>query len=146
MERKFILALDKVLTEKIFKNERVLCSAAGVDQGGFNRFLKTSRFKLGKGERPEKPKDNLNLDAVSKLVDTMGGRLVFPWDNCDTDTSKEVIELKSKVEQLQKEVAKLKMDLYACEKMRDGYENIIRDKLPSYDMVAEGTPKNKSCA
>lgn len=139
-------ALDKVLSEKIIKNERVLCMAAGVDQGGVNKYLKTMRYRLGKGEKPEKLKDNLNLDIVSKLVDVMGGQLIFPWDENYNDMNAEIARLQKENEKLKADNLLLDKKLYACEQVCQKFENMITQQLPTANDVPVEARQSKSCA
>ncbi len=146
MELKFMQALDKVLSEKIIKNERVLCMTAGVDQGGVNKYLKTMRYRLGKGEKPEKLKDNLNLDIVSKLVDVMGGQLIFPWDENYNDMNAEIARLQKENEKLKNENSILDKKLFACQQMKEEYKAIITQQLPTVNGVPVEARQDKSCA
>lgn len=146
MEQKFMLALDKVLSEKIVKNERVLCQKAGIDQGGMNKYLKTMRYKLGKGEKPDKLKENLNLDIVSKLVEVMGGELIFPWDRAYSEEHVLIAQLKEEIERLKAENLELDRQLYACEKMRQKFEDMITQRLPSHSDIPAEIRQNKSSA
>lgn len=146
MEQKFMLALDKVLSEKIIKNERVLCQKAGIDQGGMNKYIKTMRYKLGKGEKPEKLKENLNLDIVSRLVEVMGGELIFPWDNAYSDEQVQIAKLKEEIEALKVKNSELDKQLYACEQMRQKFEDMITQQLPTGKKMPENVRQNKSSA
>lgn len=124
MEKKFREALDKVLSEKIFKNESALCSAAGVDQGGVNKFIRTMKFRLGKGEAPDRLKDNLNLDIVSKLIDAMGGELLFPWESKEISSHNELQEALKTIE-------KQKEEIKIISAQRDAFKEVLKERLSS---------------
>lgn len=87
MEKKFRDALLKVVENGVFKNISALCAAADVDQAGVSAFIKTTKFYAGLSQqKPGRPKQNMNLEVVSKLVDAMQGELVFPWDSSENQT------------------------------------------------------------
>ena len=149
MEKKFREALLRVLDDKTFKNESALCEAAGVNQGGFNKYIRTVRFLAGESKEPAQIKENLNLDIVSKLVDAMGGELVFPWDSTEDvqtnaysvkkdDTGGEIARLKRELAQKQKAIETLTTQ---SETLR----TVIKD-ITGRNMRFENDRQNKSCA
>lgn len=138
MEKKFREALLKVLADKTFKNESALCAAAGVNQGGVNKFIRTAKFRAGECEQPAHIKDNLNLDIVSKLVDIMGGSLVFPWDSPEAGCSHEL-------ENLKKELAEKTTEIKKLETENNLLKQLIRD-IAGKNIRPEDARQNKNCA
>ena len=116
MEKKFKNALLKVLDEKTFKNILALSSASGVDQAGLTRFVNTLRAEE-EGKEVKNPKDNLNLAAVSKLVDCLGGRLIFPWESPEVVTQNELIEARKTIEEQREEIIALRAVNQAYERL-----------------------------
>ena len=116
MEKKFKNALLKVLDEKTFKNILALSSASGVDQAGLTRFVNTLRAKE-EGKEVKNPTDNLNLAAVSKLVDCLGGRLIFPWESPEVVTQNELIEARKTIEEQREEIIALRAVNQAYERL-----------------------------
>ena len=138
MEKKFQEALLKVLADKTFKNESALCEAAGVNQGGLNKYIRTVKFLAGESKEPAQIKENLNLDIVSKLVDAMGGELVFPWDSPEAGCRYEL-------ERLQRELAKSQKDIEKLTTEKETLRTVIRD-ISGINMGFENDRQNKSCA
>lgn len=123
MEKKFREALLKVLQDGTFKNVRALALAAEVDQGGLSRFLATMGYG-GKGEVPKLAKGNLNLQTVSKLVDSMGGVLIFPWELQGNSSKSELIEAQRIIDEQKEEIKKIQTE-------RDAFENILLKRISS---------------
>lgn len=138
MEKKFRKALLKVLADKIFKNESALCAAAGVNQGGVNKFIRTAKFRAGECEEPSHLKDNLNLDVVSKLIDVMGGKLIFPWDSQDAGCLHELETIKRELEEKNIIITKLEAE-------NDVLKQLIRD-IAGENIHREKNQQRKSCA
>ena len=138
MEKKFREALLKVLTDKVFKNLSALCGAAGVDQGGINTFINTMKFRAGECAEPNRLKDNLNLDVVSKLIDAMGGELVFPWESPEVGCRSELEKIKLELERKNEIIRTLTAE-------KDLLRDIIRD-ISGKDAQPDEPRQNKSCA
>lgn len=146
MRKKFIEGLDRALAAKQFKNEAELCRIAGIDKAVFNRFYSTIRYSRGEIEKPTRTKDNINLDTVSNLIDALGGMLVFPWDKDDDTIYAKARKLEEELAIAKGEILRLEGELSACEKMCSRFENIIRDKIPSYSEAQVEARQDKSCA
>lgn len=146
MEGKLVSALDRAVAEKRFKNVSMLCQEAGVDQGSISAYLRTKKFLAGQGKKPARLKPSIQLDVASKLVDALGGVLIFPWEEKVGEANAEIARLQKEVERLKSENTLLDKKLYACEEMRQKFENMITQQLPSVnDTPVEGR-KNKSSA
>ena len=152
MEKKFREALLKVLADKTFKNESALCEAAGVNQGGLNKYIRTVKFLAGESKEPAQIKENLNLDIVSKLVDAMGGELVFPWDSmksCQENTNSEKTTMDSdetgEIARLQRELAQKQKAIETLTTEKETLRTVIRD-ITGRNMRFENDRQNKSCA
>lgn len=111
MEKKFREALLHVLEDGTFKNVRALALEADVDQAGLSRFLATMGFG-GKSDVPKLAKSSLNLQSVSKLMDTMGGTVVFPWEETEL-TNQDNSKQTQRIKDLEEELAQLKVKLDA---------------------------------
>lgn len=146
MQEKFILAVEKFLAEKKAKNVYQLSLAAGIDQAAFSSFLKTHQYLDGKGEKPSRIKNDLYLDSAGKVIEYMGGELVFPWDKESDENYMEIIRLRKELEASRERITILEKELYACEKTRDRYEDMIRGNMAArHDMPVE-IRQNKSSA
>lgn len=138
MEKIFRRALLKVLEDGTFKNTRALAQAAEVDQAGLSRFLKTMGF--GRTDAPPSlTKGSLNLQTVSKLVDCMGGTLVFPWDSPEASYRHELEKTKEQLKAQERELIELKAQNSALMKL-------ISDRLNQPAIVLEDAQQNKNCA
>lgn len=104
METKFREALLKVLEDGTFKNVLSFANVAGVDQGGLSKFLKAMGYGGKKVDPLSPPKDNMNLKTVSKLVDCMGGVLVFPWDATTPTLQRDLDQARKQLEIQEKEL------------------------------------------
>lgn len=127
MQKKFIEALDKVVTEKKppFKSISALCKAIGYDRSGLTRFWNTRK----NGEDSQKQaKNDLNLTTVSKVVDVLGGYLVFPWDKESTESHIEIVKLKTELETVKKEREILKRKLSECIAVRKELRSMLDDR------------------
>lgn len=122
MEKRFREALLKVLADKTFKNVSALCGAANVDQGGVNAFILTMKYRAGERSEPARIKDNMNLDVVSKLVDAMGGELVFPWDSPEANSRQEL-------EKANKEIARKDEEIIGLRAKNETLLQLVRDRL-----------------
>lgn len=138
MEKKFREALLKVLADKTFKNESALCGAAGVDQGGVNAFIRTMKYRAGQCPEPSRIKDNMNLDIVSKLVDVMGGELVFPWDSPEANCHSQLKAMEQKIVEKETTIQDLKSKINIL-------REVIKD-LNSQNVQPDEFRQNKSFA
>lgn len=144
MEGKLVSALDRAVAEKRVKNVSTLCQEAGVDQGSISAYLRTKKFLAGQGEKPARLKPSIQLDVASKLVDALGGVLIFPWDEKVGEANTEIARLQKEIEKLKNENILLDKKLYACEEMRQKFENMITQQLPSPHNIPADGRKNKS--
>ena len=137
MEKIFRRALLKVLEDGTFKNTRALAQAAEVDQAGLSRFLKTMGY--GRTDAPPSlTKGSLNLQTVSKLVDCMGGTLVFPWDSPEASYRHELEKAKEQLKAQKLELIKLKAQ-------KSALKELISDRLDQHSFATDAQ-KNKNCA
>ncbi|MGE9984858.1 hypothetical protein [Desulfovibrio sp. SGI.169] len=139
MEKKFRGALLKVLEDKTFKSVNVLCGEAGVDHAGIVNFVNTMKFQAGECPEPSRVKNNLNLDVVSKLIDVMGGELVFPWDSPEAECQSQLKKFREENENLKMEIVKLKAQ-------KEAFMELIGDKFAASSTAPEEPRQNKSCA
>lgn len=135
MEKIFRGALLRVLGDGTFKNTRALSQAAEVDQAGLSRFLKTMGY--GRTDAPPSlTKGSLNLQTISKLVDCMGGVLVFPWDSSEASCRCELEKAKEKIKEQEEELVGLR-------RIEKKYDELI-DKMVSKQ--PDEPRQNKNCA
>lgn len=73
METALRNAVTHALNSGMYRSMNQFALAAGVDQASLFRFTEGGSLKLG---------------SVSKIVDTLGGTLVFPWAATDADRLK----------------------------------------------------------
>lgn len=158
--KKFRKALVKVLQDGTFKNARALAIEAEVDQGGLSKFLAAmeegdENEEEGGRDSTKQTKKNLTLQTVGKLVDCMGGRLVFPWDassSCDQvefDLLKEEYEaLKTKFEAVKVKLEEAKNTSANFEMLANEFRSLLAGKInaPVSGVLIDERVKNKSCA
>lgn len=138
MEKNFREALLRVLEDGTFKNTRALSQAAEVDQAGLSRFLKTMGY--GRTDTPPSvTKGSLNLQTISKLVDCMGGVLVFPWDSTEASCRHELEKAKKLLKEQEQEIIELKAQ-------KSALKELISDRLDQRPIAPEEPRQNKSCA
>ena len=138
VEEKFKAALVRVLDDGTFKSQTALCAAAGADQGGVSRFIQTAMYNAGKGKKPRLPKENLTLDVVSRLVEAMGGDLVFPWDEGGASASVKVKQLELRLEEAKKAIADLERDMLKKDGEIEGYlKTIVRLSNPDSSPIPQ---------
>ncbi len=131
MEKNFRGALLRVLGDGTFKNTRALSQAAEVDQAGLSRFLKTMGY--GRTDAPPSlTKGSLNLQTVSKLVDCMGGVLVFPWDSPEASCRHELEKAKEQLKAQEREIIELKAQ-------NSAFMKLISDRLDQRPIPPEET-------
>lgn len=144
MREKFLDALTKSLEKNVFESYSQLSEAAGL-----NRSITTRIFKkldqVKKGEiSSDDLKLNFSLDTVFKIVDALGGVLVFPWDKDDDDTIyMKAGKLEEELATAKNEIAELKIELKTCKEISQRFENIIRDKMPSYTEMPAASRQDK---
>lgn len=146
MELKIVDALDRAVAEKRVKNVSTLCQEAGVDQGSISAYLRTKKFLAGQGPQPARLKPSIQLDIASKLVDALGGILIFPWDKQYGEAGAEIERLQKEIEKLKAENIILDKKLYACEEVRQEYKQMIMQRLPVANDVPAEVRQDKSCA
>ena len=100
----------------------------------------------GNGEKPARVKNDIYLDSAGKVIEYMGGQLIFPWDKETDDIYMEAARLREELAKAQDEIKTLKEDLKFCEKISQRFENIIRDKIPSYTEMPAASRQDKSSA
>lgn len=135
IEQKLVEALERAVAEKRFKNVSALCQEAGVDQGSISTYMRTKKFFAGLGPEPPRLKPSIQFEVASKIIIALGGRLIFPWDNELSDKENEVIILKNEIEKLKSDNQNLDKQLYACEQMRQKFEDMLKEQFSSkYDI------------
>lgn len=146
MEHELYEAIERGLAEKRIRSVAALCEEAGVHQPSVSTWIKTKRAMAGTGAMPKKPKETIFFDAASKLIDCLGGTLIFPDTISDDSAVAEIAKLKSEIEKLKAENTILDKKLYACEEIRQEYKQMIMQQLPlTSDMPVE-VRQNKSSA
>lgn len=138
MEKIFRDALLRVLEDGTFKNTRALSQAADVDQPGLSRFLKTMGYGRDSSP-PSLKKGSLSLQTVSKLVDCMGGMLVFPWDSTEASCRNELVKAKKLIEEQEREIIGLKAQ-------NSVFLKLISDRLDQHIFITTEEQKNKNSA
>lgn len=146
IQEKFIESIERFLADKKVKNIYQLSMAAGVDQAALSSFMKTHYYEKGKGEKPARMKKDIYLEGAGKVIDYMGGILVFPWDQRNGDAEAEIARLQKENEKLKAENTLLDKKLYACEQMRQKFEDMITQQLPTVNDVPVEIRQNKSSA
>ena len=122
------------------------------EAAGLNRTLRpvsSKNFDQKKGEiSSDDLKLNFSLDTVFKIVDALGGVLVFPWDKDDDDDTiyMKAGKLEEELATAKNEIAELKIELKTCKEISQRFENIIRDKMPSYTEMPAASRQDKSSA
>lgn len=146
MREKFLDALTKSLEKNVFESYSQLSEAAGLNRSIMTRIFK----KLDQVKRGEISSDdlklNFSLDTVFKIVDALDGVLVFPWDKDDNTIYAKAKKLEEDLATAKNEVTRLESELKSCEKMCSRFENIIRDKIPSYTEMPVESRQDKSSA
>lgn len=69
-EKKLREAVEYVLDKKMFKSVNQLANMSGIEQASLFRFRKGGMIKI---------------DVASKLIDMMGGILIFPWEKNESN-------------------------------------------------------------
>lgn len=138
MEKIFRDALLRVLEDGTFKNTRALSQAADVDQPGLSRFLKTMGYGRDSSP-PSLKKGSLSLQTVSKLVDCMGGVLVFPWDSTEASCRSELAKAKAIIKAQEEEIIGLKAQ-------NSAFMKLIGDRLDYRSIANPDDGKNKNFA
>lgn len=134
------------MADKKAKNIYQLSMAAGVDQAALSSFMKTHYYEQGKGEKPARMKKDIYLEGAGKVIEYMGGILVFPWDKEEGDPQVEIVRLQKEIERLKADNIMLDKQLYACEQMRQKFEDMITQQLPASNEVPVEVRQDKSCA
>lgn len=146
MEQELYEAIERALAEKRVKNIYTLCEQAGVNQPSVSTWIKTKRAKAGSDEMPSRPKETIYLDVASKLIECLGGSLVFPDTIPGTPDMAELSKLKEENEKLKAENILLDKKLYACEQVCQKFEGMITQQLPSVKDTPGEIRQDKSCA
>lgn len=146
MEQKLYETIERALAERRIKNISALCEQAGVHQPSVNTWIKTKRAMAGSGEMPTRPKETIYLDSAAKLIECLGGRLVFPGEDLYDSSATEIASLRAENEKLKSENSILDKKLYACEQMREKFEEMLYSQLPSRNDISVEAQQNKSCA
>lgn len=145
MREKFLDALVKSLENNVFESYAQLSEAAGLNRSITTRiFQRLEQVKNGEIS-PDDLKLNFSLDTVFKIVDALGGVLVFPWDKDNDTIYAKAKKLEEELAIAKQEIARLEGKLSACEEVSQRFENIIRDKLPSYSEAQVEARQDKSC-
>lgn len=146
MREKFLDALVKSLENNVFESYAQLSEAAGLNRSITTRiFQRIEQVKNGEISQDDL-KLNFSLDTVFKIVDALGGVLVFPWDKDNDTIYAKAKKLEEELAIAKGEILRLEGELSACEKMCSRFENIIRDKIPSYSEAQVEARQDKSCA
>lgn len=146
MEEKIVWALERAVIEKRYKNVSALCQEAGVDQGSISAYLRTKKFLVGNGPHPARLKPSIQLDVATKLVEALGGVLIFPWEERYGEADAEIARLQQEIERLKTDNSRLDKQLYACEQMRQKFEDMITQRLPTHNDTPAEVRQNKSSA
>ena len=146
MEQELYEAIERALAKNKIKNISTLCDEAGVHQPSVSTWIKTRRALNGAASMPRRPKEHMLLDVASKLIEYLGGRLVFPDDDNYNLTAAEIIELREENEKLKSENIILDKKLYACEQIREKFEEMINRQLPTGQYEPAEIRQNKSSA
>lgn len=146
IQEKFIAGVERFLADKKVKNIYQLSIAAGVDQAALSSFMKTHYYEKGKGEKPARMKRDIYLEGAGKVIEYMGGVLIFPWDDTYGDSEAEIARLQKENEKLKSDNLLLDKKLYACEQMRQKFEDMITQQLPTVNGVPVEARQDKSCA
>lgn len=146
VEQELYEAIERALADKRIKNISALCEQAGVNQPSVNTWIKTKRALAGTDEMPSRPKDTLYLDVASRLIECLGGSLIFPDAGTYPPTTAELALLRAENEKLKAENLLLDKKLYACEQMREKFEDMINRQLPAGQYEPVEIRQNKSSA
>lgn len=138
IEQKFIDAVERALKDKKAKNIYELAINSGVDQGGLSVYIRTKRALSGNGDMPARPKNNLHLSMAGKVIDYLGGSLIFPWDSPEAGCSHELEKLKEELDEKTTEIKKLKTE-------NNLLNQLIRD-IAGKNIQTGDAQKNKNCA
>ena len=120
MEQKIKDALLRVLDNGEYKNVLALGTIAGIDPAGLSRYVNTLRAKIAGDPLPKNPKDSMNLSVASKLVDCLGGNLIFPWESPEACALHELEEAKKQIESQREEIIALRAVNQAYERLLSG--------------------------
>lgn len=151
IEKTFRDAIETYISEKKVKNLSILCQKAGVDQAGVGVYLRTKEYQGGeKAKKPSRPKNDIYFSAVAKLIETMGGMLVFPWDtvpqsekleieNLRNELAKkegEIIAKQNKIQNLEGQIEGLLKGLSVLQSSIDRQENTSNEDTKGYNLPA----------
>ncbi len=139
IEQKFIDAVERALKDKKAKNIYELAINSGVDQGGLSVYIRTKRALSGNGDMPARPKNNLHLSMAGKVIDYLGGSLIFPWDSPEASCRHELEKTKKLLKVQERELIELKAQNSALMKL-------ISDRLNQSSIMPENVRQNKDCA
>lgn len=121
-EKKLREAVEHVLGIKMFKSVNQLANVADIEQASLFRFRRGGMIKI---------------DVASKLIDTLGGVLVFPWEESGTlKLSSEVERLKAEIDNKERELIGLRANVQLLQSMLTQTKQ-NQDSIPAQD---------KSCA
>lgn len=146
MEQELYEAIERALADKRVKNIYSLCEQAGVNQPSVSTWIKTKRAKAGSDEMPSRPKETIHLDVASRLIECLGGSLIFPDTDSYPPSTAELAILKAENEKLRAENLLLDKKLYACEQMREKFEEMVTRQLPAGQYESVEARQNKSSA
>lgn len=146
IQEKFIMAIEKYLAENKIKNIYQLSLAAGVDQAGLSSFFNTHQYHAGKGKKPARIKNDIYLDSAGKIIEYIGGELIFPWDKESNADYMEIKRLKDEVEKLNAKINNLEKDLFGCQQVRDSYKDLLSQQLRGYQTPPDMEEKKQNCA
>lgn len=119
-EKKLREAVEHVLDIKMFKSVNQLANVADIEQASLFRFRRGGMIKI---------------DVASKLIDTLGGELVFPWDESDVaKLSAEVTRLENELEEKKNELIGLRANV-----------KLLQDMIVQNVQVQTPEPQIKSC-
>ena len=119
-EKKLREAVEHVLDIKMFKSVNQLANVADIEQASLFRFRRGGMIKI---------------DVASKLIDTLGGELVFPWDESDVaNLSAEVTRLENALEEKKNELIGLRANV-----------KLLQDMIVQNVQVQTPEPQIKSC-
>lgn len=123
-EKKLREAVEYVLDKKMFKSVNQLANMSGIEQASLFRFRKGGMIKI---------------DVASKLIDMMGGILIFPWEeNESSQLSNEIRRLKDENEDKEKELIGLRAQVKVL-------MDIISNNKHNEDEIYQ-VPNKKDCA
>lgn len=108
-EQQFRAAVQRACAVE-YKSANQLAQAAGIDQGSLSKFLRGGGLKI---------------DTASRLLETLGGVVVFPWD--ESGNASQLARMQKALDEMAAELDQARRDCETWQAKYDAAKDIARD-------------------